>query len=140
MEAEHTREFWISLARRSVDRLADLVGHGLRPDDGEFRPDDFDGGFSIKLRSVRVGTRPFDFGIRAVVGAQEGDAEPLVRAWLFVYFDGRRVAIDSDRPLLLMTYSEAQRAPETGVWRTEGWEYEEHGEFDSFLCFQDPGG
>ena len=133
MTIEHPAQYWMELADRSTQELFRTIGLGLHLDEPEFRPEDFDGGFSVRVRSERIGNAPLDFGIRGIVGGQEIDGVVSIGAWLFVYCGGRRVSISSDRPLLFLTFR--AHDPGEGAWTVNGWVHEEHGEFDAFLNF-----
>jgi hypothetical protein len=123
---------WKGIAMYVVKKLVTTVGHGIYMVESEH--DSYSNGFSIDIRSGPIGTKPWHFGLRGIVGGQLTRGAVYIRAWLFPYFTNVRLSAVTKGDVLVMRYA---KKGDAGAWETEGWSYGEPGEWDAFANFND---
>jgi hypothetical protein len=121
-------EMWAHTALRVVELLGKSLGCELlvHEDCSMYFAD----GFSVDVRSPAIGRSPWHFGVRAVLGGEEIDKQPYIRAWVFFYFADRRIEEHNGE------YLEMQFNLQASNWDVVGWDRGEPGEFDGFRHFE----
>ena len=77
--------------------------------------------------------KPWQLGLRGIVGAQVVEDALLVRAWVYPYFGNVRLSAAGQGDVALLEYV---RQAEAGIWVSRGWEFEELGESAAFEKFE----
>lgn len=139
---DYDRNTWADMAKHLLSRLSTALGHQLSPDTNE-ETWSLGNGMCVDFRSKVIGTALGGFGIRGILGAQVAEDGLLVRAWVFVYLGGVRLAATGRGDVLAMRYV---RNDEVGEWEgwghggdASGWHFGEPGEFDAFERFHEGG-
>lgn len=123
---------WTMVIRHVVEQLSRVLGQTLSlVGDRSVVVSD---GFSVDFRSEGVGSKPWQLGLRGIVGAQVIEDALLVRAWVYPYFGDVRLSAAGRGDVALLRYV---RQDQGGVWISNGWEFEEHDESPAFEHFEE---
>jgi hypothetical protein len=124
--AEMAAADWMKLGSQLIESLARALHRNIGINEavdvsiGE--------GFSIDIRTTEQDPGVFDLHVLGTIGADVVGDRLLVRAWLFLYSNGLRIAPTGQEVFQLRLVPE-----DSGSWRNVGWGKGEHGEFDSYL-------
>jgi hypothetical protein len=121
---------WLTIVSHVLERLSSVLGQeGLHVDDGMMLAHN---GFSVRFRSKATGSKPWQFGLRGIVGGEPSEGAVLVRAWLYPYWGNTRLTATNRGDVALLKYVQQEQG---GAWISDGWEFEEYNESPDFEQF-----